>query len=55
MKTEGNSNMEIFHYSLLTLKVSLPSMHHNISIYSPQMGDGGSNSSISQHMEGQGS
>ena len=37
------------------LKVSPPLMLHNGSIYIPDMGDGGSNQSVSRHMEGQGS
>ena len=55
MQTHVYDNMNFFFYSFLTLKVSPPLMLHNGSIYSPQMGNGGSNQSISRHMEGQGS
>ena len=55
MQTQVYDNGEFFFYSLFTLKVSLTSMLHNGSIYSPPMGNGGSNQGISWHIEGQGS
>ena len=55
MQTQGNGNGEKNCYSFLPLKVSPPPVLHNGSIYSPQMGNGGSNLSVSRHMEGQGS
>ena len=55
MHTQAYGNGDKFCYSFLTLKVSPPPMLHNGSIYIPQMGNGGSNRSISKHMEGQGS
>ena len=55
MQTQVYGNGGEFCYSFLTLKISPPPMLHNGSIYSPQMGNGGSNRSVSRHMEGQGS
>ena len=55
IQTQGNGNGENFHYIFLTLKVSPPQLLHNGSIYSPQMGYGGSNRSVFHHMEVQGS
>ena len=55
MQTQAYGNEENKFYIFLTLKVSPPSMLHNGSKYSPQMGNGGSNWSVVQHMEGQGS
>ena len=55
MQTQVYGNGAKFCYSFLTLKVSLPPMFHNVSIYSPQMGNGGLNQSVSRNMEGQGS
>ena len=46
MLTQAYDNGENFCYSFLTLKVSPPLMLHNGSIYSPQMGNGGSNQSV---------
>ena len=53
MQSQLYDNGEKFCYSLLTLKFSPLLMIHNGSIYIPQMGNGGSNQSIFQHMEGQ--
>ena len=39
-------------YSFLTLQVSPPLIVHNGSVYSPQMGNGESNHSVSKHIEG---
>ena len=55
MQTQGNGNGVKFCYSFLTLKVSPPPMLHSDSIYDPQMGNGGSDQSVFQHMEVQGS
>ena len=54
MYTQAHRNGENFHYSFLTLKVSPPPILHNISIYIPQIGNGGLNPSVSKHMKGQG-
>ena len=55
MQTQVYGNGEIFFYNFLALKISSPPMLHNGSIYNPQMGNGGSNRSVSRNMEGQGS
>ena len=55
MQNQGNGNGEIFCYSFLNLKVSSPPMLHNGSIYNPQIGNEGSNWTVFQIMEGQGS
>ena len=54
MQTQEYNNGERFCYIMFTLQVSPPLMLHNGSIYSPPMGNGRSNQSVSQHMEGQG-
>ena len=55
LQTQLYDNGDNFCYCLLTLKVSPPLMLHNGSIYNPQMGNGWSNHSVFQDMEGQGS
>ena len=52
MHTQVYGNVEKVCYSLLSLKVSPPPILHNDSIYSPQMGNVGSNQNVSRHMEG---
>ena len=52
MHTEAHGNGENFHYHFLTLNVFPHTMLHNCSKYSPQMGNGGSDKSISRNMEG---
>ena len=55
MPTQAYGSGETFHYSFLPPKVSPPPMLHNGLIYIHKMGNGGSNQSVFQHMEGQGS
>ena len=55
MQTQVYDNGENVLYSFLTLKVSLPPMLHNGSIYNPKMGNRGFNKRIFHDIEGQGS
>ena len=55
MQTQAYGDGEKNFYSSLTIHVSSPSMLHNGSIYSSQMGNGELNEIISRHMECQGS
>ena len=55
MQTQVYGNGENFCYSFLILQISPPLILHNGSIYSSQMGNGGSNWSVSRNMERQGS
>ena len=55
MQTQAYKNGAKFLYYIFTLQNSPLSMLHNSSIYSPSIGNEGSNRSVSWHMEGQGS
>ena len=55
MQTQVYDDGKYFFNSLFTLKIYPSPMLHNVSIYSPPMGNGGSNRSVSRRMEAQGS